>query len=120
MASLFILFGLSKFHAFMPTPEVAPAASRFLAALIATGYVWPFVGVVEVLGGTMLLFGRTRLLGALLLLPVIAHIVPYLWILAQTIPGIPMGLFLIAVEGMILWRNRRTMAQFLATTGARS
>ncbi|MCB1138067.1 MAG: DoxX family protein [Leptospiraceae bacterium] len=116
MALLFILFGLSKFYPFMPTPEVAPAASSFLAALIATGYVWPFVGLVEVLGGTMLLSGRTRLLGALLLLPVIAHIVPYLWILAQTVPGIPMGLFLISVEGMILWRNRRRMLEFLVPT----
>ncbi|HBS06538.1 MAG TPA: DoxX family protein [Leptospiraceae bacterium] len=109
MSVLFILFGSSKFYPFMPTPPVAPEAGRFMGALLATGYVWQFVGLVEIMGGLLLLYRPTRLIGALLLLPVIAHIVPYLWILARTIPGIPMGLFLIGMEAWILFGYRHRL-----------
>ena len=109
MALLFLLFGSSKFYPFMPTPPITPEAGRFLGALISTGYLWQFVGLVEIIGGLLLVFRRTRLVGALLLLPVIAHIVPYLWILARTVPGIPMGLFLIGMELWVLLDHRRKL-----------
>ena len=113
MSALFLLFGSSKFYPFMPTPPIPPEAGRFPGALLATGYIWQFVGAVEILGGALLVARRTQLLGALLLLPVIAHIVPYLWILARTGPGIPMGLFLLAVEGWILWSHRDRLTSLL-------
>lgn len=113
MAALFLLFGASKFYPFMPTPRVAPEAAAFLAALFSTGYIWPFVGLIEMVGGALLILPRTRLLGALLLLPVIAHIVPYLWVLARTVPGIPMGLFLLSVEAWILWSHKGQIKQAL-------
>ena len=118
MSALFLLFGASKFYPFMPTPPVAPEAGRFMGALLSTGYVWQFVGLVEIVGGVLLLVRNTRLIGALLLLPVIAHIVPYLWILARTVPGIPMGLFLIAMEGWILWENRRKLSGLLGSASS--
>lgn len=113
MAGLFLLFGSSKFYPFMPTPEVDRKAAVFLAALMATKYMWPLVGFIEVTGGILLLFHRTRLAGALLLMPVIVHIVLYLWFLAKTGPGIPMGLFLLSVQFCIFWKYRNRLKRIL-------
>ncbi len=113
-ALLFILYGASKFYAFMPVPPVRPEASLFISAVVATGYLWRFVGLIEIAGGIMLLFPRTRLAGALLLLPIIANIVPYLWLLARNPPGYVMGAFLLTTEAVILWGARERLRSVFA------
>lgn len=114
MGGLFLLFGASKFYPFMPTPPVPPEASAFIAALMATGYMWKVVGLIEVLGGLSLLLGRFVPLGVALLAPVIANIVLYLLLLAKTRPGVVMSLFLVSSELFLLWRYRERWALVVA------
>ncbi|WP_199243093.1 DoxX family membrane protein [Vitiosangium sp. GDMCC 1.1324] len=107
MGAVFVLFGASKFYPFMPTPPVPPAASTFIAALMTTGYMWPLVGLIEVIGGALLLSGRFVPVSVALLAPIITNIVLYLLLLAKTGPGIVMALFLTSSELFLFWRYRQ-------------
>lgn len=107
LGAVFVLFGASKLYPFMPTPPVAPEASAFVGALVATGYLWQLLGAVEIAGGVLLLSGRLLPVALLLLAPVIANIVPYLLLLAHTGAGIGMSAFLIAAELFLAWRHRK-------------
>lgn len=111
MGLLFVLYGCSKFYAFMPTPPMPAPAAEFIGALVKTGYLWYLVGVIEVIGGVCLFFARSRTIGALLLLPIVVNIVPYLWLLVQALPAFLMGGFLVGMEIWLLWSARHTLTR---------
>ena len=49
-----IAFGANKYLNFMPGPEGASeGAINFMNALIETGYLWKFIGVIEVFSGAL-------------------------------------------------------------------
>ncbi|WNG34361.1 DoxX family membrane protein [Archangium violaceum] len=114
MGAVFVLFGANKFYPFMPTPPVPPAAGAFIAALMTSGYMWPLLGLVEVIGGLLLLHGRYVPVSAALLAPVITNIVLYLLLLAKTGQAMGMAFFLISCELFLLWRYRQRWAQVVA------
>lgn len=77
MALLMIIFGLNKFIGFVAVePPANPTAQHFISAMFTT-YLFVVVGLLEVLGGVLLLIPKTRFLGWLLLLPVIFNIVAF-------------------------------------------
>ncbi|TGK78679.1 DoxX family protein [Leptospira montravelensis] len=94
---IFILFGFSKFYAFMPTPPMTPAAANFIAAIISTGYLWNLVGIIEIIGGILVLYQKTTVTGLLILSPIVINIVLYLGFLQYSIGPAPflMILFLL-------------------------
>ncbi|MBE7438229.1 MAG: DoxX family protein [Spirochaetales bacterium] len=104
----FILFGASKFHAFMPTPPMTPEAARFIGALVQTGYLWEVVGLFEIAGALLLLWQRTVLHGLALLLPIIINIIAYLLILQQGVGVAPfvMSGFLAGMSAFLLGQRR--------------
>jgi putative oxidoreductase len=92
----FVLFGLSKFHAFMPTPPMQPQAAKFIAALVETGYLWTMLGFFEVLGGSLIFTGGFLGWGLIILSPIVINIIAYLLVLQTGIgfPPIAMSAFL--------------------------
>lgn len=64
-----IIMGLNKFFPFLPTMEMTEPAAQFIAALTATGYMIPLIGIVEMVCGALILFYATAPLGILLLAP---------------------------------------------------
>ncbi|QRN99575.1 DoxX family membrane protein [Archangium violaceum] len=114
MGAVFVLFGASKFYPFMPTPPVPPEAATFIAALMTSGYMWPLLGVIEVMGGALLLSGRYIPISVAILAPVITNIALYLLLLAKTGPGMVMALFLVSCELFLLWRYRQRWALMVA------
>lgn len=114
-ALVLILYGLSKFYPFMPTPEVPAKATAYIGALMATGYLWYFIGIVEIIGGLLIFVPRFRLLGALLLLPIVVNIALYLLLLAKTVPGIFMSAFLITIELVIFWKAREILSGLIGS-----
>ncbi|EQA45573.1 DoxX family protein [Leptospira broomii serovar Hurstbridge str. 5399] len=106
---IFFLYGLSKFHPFMPIPPMNPQAANFIAALIGTGYLWYLIGGIETVAGLMIILRRKVPLALLILAPIITNIVFYLLILQRGIgfPPIAMSIFLICSEGYLfyLYRN---------------
>ena len=77
MALLMIIFGLNKFIGFIIVePPADPVAQHFMGAMF-TSYLFVVVGLLEVLGGVLLLIPKTRFLGWLMLSPVIFNIVVF-------------------------------------------
>lgn len=117
VGALFVLYGASKFHPFMPMPPVPTEALSFIGALLATGYLWPLVGLVEVVGGVLLMTERFAFAGLCVLAPVIVNIVPYLLLLVGRPPAFGMATLLMTASAVIVWRERaRLVAVWRAAT----
>lgn len=76
LAGALLLFGgLNKFFAFVPNPPHNEAATAFMGALAATGYMFPIIAVVEIFAGAAFVSGRFVALAAVVLTPVALNIV---------------------------------------------
>lgn len=109
--------GLDKLFHYMPMPEdVSPALVTAFNAFMQIGWLLPLVGVVEIVGGILIMVPRTRALGALVLLPVFAGITVVNSITDTT--GLPIVLVLLAILGWIMYDNRERYLQLIRPTHA--
>ena len=77
LSILMVVFGLNKFIGFIPVdPPEDPVAHQFMGAMF-TSYLSKVVAVAEIAGGVMIMVPRLKLVGYLLLLPVIFNIVAF-------------------------------------------
>lgn len=110
---VFINAGLDKFFHYMPVPEDLPdRLIRAGKAFMEIGWLLPLTGAVEIGGGLLLLFARTRTLGALLLLPVLAGIL--LANISLSPSGLPVALILFAIVAWIMIENRKKYAVLIS------
>ncbi len=102
---LFVLFGLmflnaglDKFLHYMPIPPLEPEIMKVGEAFMTIKWLMPLVGAVELISGLLFLFPKTRLLGALMLFPVM------IGILIHNAVYMPSGLAIAGVLFLIqLW-----------------
>jgi|SRR5450432_316162 uncharacterized membrane protein len=96
---MFINSGLDKFFHYMPMPKEMPEKMMKVGrAFMEIGWLMPLVGAMEILGGLLLIFARTRALGAIVILPVL------IGILLANISMAPSGLPVVfALFAIILW-----------------
>ncbi|MDP4149511.1 MAG: DoxX family membrane protein [Bacteroidota bacterium] len=96
---VFINAGLDKFLHYMPIPKDLPEKLvKAGAAFAGIGWLMPLVGAVEIAGGLLIIFDRTRALGAIIILPVLTGI---FLATANTAPSsLPV---VIALAAVILW-----------------
>ena len=80
-------------------PELPPNASDFMSSLQASGYVLPFVGILEIFIGILLLLKKAVPFALLLLAPISVNIL--LFHLFLDLPGI-IGASIIAAINVIL------------------
>lgn len=67
--------GLNKFFNYMPVPEdLDPELMKDFDALMEITWLMPLIAIAEIIGGALLIFPRTRALGALILFPVMVGI----------------------------------------------
>lgn len=71
---VFINAGLDKFFHYNPMPKLTPEEMKIFAAFAEIGWLLPLVGAVEVIGGILFIFPKTRALGAIVILPVMVGI----------------------------------------------
>ncbi|WP_244936888.1 DoxX family protein [Leptospira brenneri] len=97
----------------MPTPPMTPAAANFIAAIVTTGYLWQVVGMIEILGGILVLIDKTSTTGLVLLSPIILNIILYLGFLQYSVGPAPfiMILFLISSSLFLAWQRRQYWIQ---------
>ncbi len=103
LAAIFIVPGLEKlsgelFRRAANDPGLLP----FFEALHSTGLYWRFVGLSQVVAGTLLLFRRTALLGVLMCLPIYVNIMVLLLALPFDLPSIIAGAALLSVNLCLL------------------
>lgn len=67
---LFVNAGFDKFLHYMPMPEMKPEEMKLYEAFGSLVWLMPLVGFIEILGGALFIFPKTRALGAIVILPV--------------------------------------------------
>jgi len=102
---MFINSGLDKFLHYIPLPTDLPQkVVKAGMAFSAIGWLLPLVGVIEILGGLLLIFARTRALGAVVLVPILIGVL--LANMSMGPSGLPIVFVLIAIVGWVLVENR--------------
>jgi len=66
--------GLNKFLKYMPMPEMSQEAGALMGAFMEAGYLFPFIALVELTAGLLIITGRFSALGTLLMMPVTVNI----------------------------------------------
>jgi hypothetical protein len=109
MSAVVVLFGLVKMP---PPPEGSPAA-LFFGAFVPTGYM-TFVKVLELLGGMLVAFPRTRNFGLLVLGPILVNILAFHVFITKG-AGIfdPMLVGIVLLATYLLWCGRKAFAGLL-------
>jgi len=102
----FIIFGLNILHPFMtaPPPPQGSLTAQFVAVMVPTHWM-AFVGLVQLVGGLLVLTGRTAPLGLVLLGPILVNILAF-HILLQGGQGIAPGLVFSALEIFLIHAYR--------------
>ena len=94
---MFINAGLNKFLNYMPMPKPTPEQMKLFAAFEEISWLMPLVGTVEIIGGLLFIFPKTRALGAIIILPVMVGIVLHIFTIDKSTSGMAIAgvLFLI-------------------------
>src|SRR5438093_4482049 len=103
-----VVFGSNIFLHFIPMPPLpATLAGDFSKALMQSHYIY-VVGLLQVIGGLLLLIGRYVPLGLTLLGPVIVNILLFHIFLEPS--GLPMAIIVAVLALFLLWRYRTNFA----------
>ncbi|MGE9311921.1 DoxX family membrane protein [Niabella sp. CJ426] len=94
-ALMFINAGLDKFLHYMPMPEMTPEMKPVFEAFGTLSWLTPLTGLIELLAGILILFPKTRALGAIMILPVM------IGILCHNATFMPSGLLIAGVLFLI-------------------
>jgi uncharacterized membrane protein YphA (DoxX/SURF4 family) len=108
---VFFVFGLNGFLQLLPTPPAPEKAMAFMGALAGTGYMFPLIKGVEVIGGALLLSNRFVPLALAIVAPNVVNIVLFHAILAPG--GLPVALFVLALEIFTAWSYRTAYSSML-------
>ncbi|RRN78087.1 DoxX family membrane protein [Pseudoxanthomonas sp. SGD-10] len=108
---VFINAGLDKFLHYMPVPPLEPELQRVGEAFMSIKWLMPLVGCIELLGGLLFIFQKTRALGAIVILPVLVGII------LQNVFYAPEGLLiagaLLLINLWVMVSNREKYAALL-------
>lgn len=97
---MFINAGLNKFFNYMPMEKPTPEQMELFAAFDKIFWLMPLVGAVEIVGGLLSIFPKTRALGAIVILPVMVGIVIHVFTMDKS----PMGMSIAGVVFLInIW-----------------
>jgi len=101
---MMVVFGLNKFAHFMPMPPMPEAAGALMMAFADSGWLIPLIALAEIIGGALLMYPKTRALGAIVLFPVVVGIFAFHLVMEQS--GLPMGIVLLAINAWIIFENK--------------
>lgn len=100
---MFINAGLNKFFNYMPMPELSPEQVKFFTAFTSIIWLKPLVATIEIIGGVLFIFRKTRGLGAIVILPVMTGIFVHHTFADQS--GIIIALVLMAINILAIADN---------------
>jgi putative oxidoreductase len=102
---LLINGGLDKLFHYMPMPENIPEATmKDFTALMEISWLMPLIAVAEIVGGVLLIFTKTRALGALVVFPVMVGVL--LTHIFVDPSGLIIAVVIWAILGWIIYENR--------------
>ncbi len=98
----FLIFGINYFFPFAPHPQLHGAAIDYMTGLTKTGYFWPFMRSLEIVGGIALISGRFIPLALTILAPITLQIL--LFHLALEPQNIPMAVIMFLLHTFLIYR----------------
>ena len=108
---ILLVFGLNKFLQFLPPPEATGAAATYLGGLMASGFTFPAIAIVEILVGVACLTNRFVPLALILMAPISVNILLYHMMLDFV--GLPLGAALFAFNLILLFANKKSYETIL-------
>jgi len=103
--------GINKFTNHMPMGDPSEAMSALFTHLMGIAWLMPLVGIVEVIGGLLIVLPKYRLIGGITLFPVLIGI-----LLTHSIndpSGFPMALLFFALNLIILIIGRKKLCELV-------
>jgi len=73
--AMFVNAGLNKFIMYMPAPALEGELLKVSEAIASIKWLLPLVGFIEVLGGLLFIFPKTRALGAIMIFPIMVGVI---------------------------------------------
>ncbi|MEJ7559746.1 MAG: DoxX family membrane protein [Pedobacter sp.] len=102
---MFINAGLNKFLNYMPVPTDLPESMmKVMGAFMQITWLMPLVGIIEILGGILIMIPKYRALGSIIILPVMVGIL--LLNIFDAPSGLPIALVLLAINIWVIIDNR--------------
>ncbi len=91
-------------------PEnMSPEHLKMMKAYNTITWLMPLVGIVEILGGILVALSKTRVLGAITLLPVIVGILVHDFTYEPS--AVPFSLFFALIDFWVIFENRDKYVQ---------
>lgn len=111
----FMVFGLNILWPFLPQPPVPEGSltAQFMAVMIPTHWM-ALVGAFQLLGGLLVVIGRTAPMGLALLSPVLVNILAF-HVFLQNGAGIAPGLIFSSLELFLLYSYRSNFLPIFST-----
>jgi len=102
---MLVVFGANKFLHFIPmdAPDLNTPAGDFMNSLGSTGYIFPVVGVLEVIIGALLLLKKWIAFALILLAPISINIL--LFHLFLDIPGLSIALLVVIFNATLIFKH---------------
>lgn len=100
---ILVVFGSNMVHPFIPLPPPTGSAADFMNSLGATGYIFPVVGILEVVIGGMLLLKKWVAFALILLAPISINIL--LFHVFLDIPGVSVALLVAILNGIMIYKH---------------
>ena len=114
---VFVAVGLMVLLGVGPEPPAPPEgspAAMFMAAMVPTGYM-AMVKVLEVVGGLLVAYPRTRNLGLLVLGPIVVNILAYhLFVMGGEGLFGPQVILVTVLAAYLVWAERAAFGQLVA------
>lgn len=107
----FVFFGSNIILHFMPMQAPAGNAGLFMQAVGTTGYM-KVIGLLQIVGGVLLLVGRFVPLGLTLLTPIVVNILLFHLFLEPS--GIPIAILTVVLDGFLLFVYRASFLGLFA------
>lgn len=99
---MLIIFGANKLFPFIPMEPPTGAAGDFMNSLGATGYIFPVIGVLEIIIGLLLLLKKWVAFALILLAPISINIL--LFHLFLDIPGLAFALLVVIINSILIYK----------------
>ena len=100
---VFLVFGINHIVPFLPMPPVSGDAGTY-AMILFTHKYFTVVGLLQVIGGLLVLVGRYVPLGLTILAPIIINILLYDFLIAGG--GAAPGVIVFVLEIFLIWAYR--------------
>lgn len=106
---MFLNSGLNKFFNYMPIPEDLPEEMiKMSTAMAEIGWLFPLVGIVEIMGGILFIIPKYRAFGAVVIFPIMVGIV--LTHITVAPSGLFVALLLLLINLWVVYDNRTKYA----------